>query len=185
MRIAVFILFLVLAIVIDTRFMEALRIGTVLPGIAGTLAVFLVLCAHRSHALWACLAIGLLMDFSEFALYDGDIAYCLIGPYTLGFLFGANLILPLRAMVFSRNPMTFGVLAFLFMLAVTVVYLTLWQIRGLYPGSPPPGIEASILDELGRRVLCALYSGLVAIPVGWFLVRTSPLWGFSGSVARR
>ena len=185
MRIAVFILFLVLAIVVDTRFMEALRIGEVLPGIAGTLAVFLVLCAQRSHALWACLAIGLFLDFSEFALYDGDIAYCLVGPYTLGFLFGANLILPLRAMVFSRNPMTFGVLAFLFMLAVTVVYLMLWQIRGLYPGSPPPWIEASILDELGRRVLCALYSGLIAIPVGWFLVKTSPLWGFTGSVARR
>ena len=74
MRIAVFILFLVLAIVVDTRFMEALRIGEVLPGIAGTLAVFLVLCAQRSHALWACLAIGLFLDFSEFALYDGDIA---------------------------------------------------------------------------------------------------------------
>ena len=185
MRVAVFIVFMVLAVVLDTRFMEALRIGPILPSLAGTLAVFVILCAPRQTALWSCFAIGLLLDFSDFALYQGTVAYCLVGPYTLGFLFGANLVLPLRSMVFSRNPLTFGILTVLFLVAVTVVYLALWQFRGLYPDSPPPWVEPTVLGELGRRVLCALYSGLLAIPVGWALVMSRPIWGFGAAATRR
>ncbi|MAJ47828.1 MAG: hypothetical protein CBC35_11270 [Planctomycetes bacterium TMED75] len=185
MRIAVFVVFMVLAVVLDTRFMEALRIGPILPSLAGTLAVFVVLCAPRQAALWSCFSIGLLLDLSDFALYQGSTAYCLVGPYTLGFLFGANLILPLRSMVFSRNPLTFGILTVLFLTAVTVVYIALWQFRGLYPGSPPPWVEPTVLGELGRRLLCALYSGLFAIPVGWGLVLSRPLWGFNPAATRR
>ena len=53
MRIAVFAVFMVLAVVLDTRFMEALRIGPILPSLAGTLAVFVILCAPRQAALWS------------------------------------------------------------------------------------------------------------------------------------
>lgn len=185
MRLGVFVIFLVVAIVVDTRFMEALRIGPVIPSIAGTLAVFLVLSAPRQSALWACLALGLLLDFSDVALFDGVYPYHLIGPYTLGFLFGANLILPMRAMVFSRNPLTFGLLTFFFLLGVTIVYLALWQVRGFYDGSPPPWGDGGVFNELGRRLLWSLYSGLIAIPVGWMLVRSAPIWGFAGGTVRR
>ncbi|MEC8558467.1 MAG: hypothetical protein VXY94_00155 [Planctomycetota bacterium] len=185
MRLTVFIVFLVLAVVLDTRFMEAFRIGPILPSISATLAVFVVLCAPAQVALWACFTIGLLLDFSDFAIYQGTTTYCLVGPYTLGFVFGANLVLPLRSMVFSRNPLTFGILTVLFLLAVSVLYIALWQFRGLYPGSPPPWVEPTVLGELGRRLLCALYSGALAIPVGWVLVLSRPVWGFGGAATRR
>lgn len=185
MRLGVFIIFLVVAIVADTRFMEVFRIGPVVPSIAGTLAVYLVLSAPRQTALWSCLALGLLLDFSDAAMFEGIHPYHLLGPYTLGFLFGANLVLPLRAMVFSRNPLTFGLLTFCFLIAVTIVYLALWQVRGFYEGSPAPWGEVGVFSEFGRRVLWALYSGVIAVPFGWMLVRTSPLWGFTASVVRR
>ena len=185
MRLGVFIVFLVIAIVLDTRFMEALRIGPVVPSIAGTLAVYLVLSAPRQSALWACLAIGLLLDFSEQAMFDGLYPYHLIGPYTLGFLFGANLILPMRAMVFSRNPLTFGLLTFFFLLGVTIVFLALWQLRSFYEGSPPPWGGHGVFSEFGTRLLWAFYSGLIAIPVGWLLIRSAPIWGFATGTVRR
>lgn len=185
MRVGIFIIFLVVVVVLDTRFMEALRIGPVVPSLAGTLAVFLVLCAPRRSALWACLAIGLLLDFSEYALYDGARPYHLIGPYTLGFLFGANLVQPLRAIVFSRNPLTFGLLTLVFLVGVTIIYLSLWQFRGFYEGSPPPWGTEGVMPELGRRLLWALYSGMIAVPVGWVLVRSTPIWGFAGGTIRR
>jgi hypothetical protein len=185
MRLGVLLIFLVVAIVADTRFMEVFRIGPVIPSIAGTLAVYLVLSGPRHGALWSCLVLGLLLDFSEVAMYDGVHPYHLLGPYALGFLFGANLILPLRSMVFSRNPLTFGLLTFLFLVAVTVVYLALWQVRGFYLGSPPPWGDSGALSELGTRCLWALYSGVIAVPFGWVLVRTSPIWGFTTSLARR
>lgn len=185
MRLGVFLIFLVIAIVADTRFMEVFRIGPVIPSIAGTLAVYLVLSAPRQSALWSCLALGLLLDFSNAAMYDGLHPYHLLGPYTLGFLFGANLILPLRAIVFSRNPLTFGLLSFLFLLAVTILYLAIWQVRGFYAGSPPPWGDGGVLDELGRRFLWAVYSGVFAVPFGWLLVQTSSIWGFAASTVRR
>ncbi|MDG2030346.1 MAG: hypothetical protein P8J45_05015 [Phycisphaerales bacterium] len=183
MRIGVFILFLVFVVILDTSLMEMLRIGGTVPGLAGTLAVFLVLAAPRRNALWACLAIGLLLDFNVDALYDGR-PYHLIGPYTLGFLFGANLILPLRSMVFSRNPLTFGLLTAFFLLAVSIVYLALWQIRGHYEGSMPVWGDGSAVSAFGMLLLWAVYSGAIAIPMGWLLVRTTPLWGFTGSTIR-
>ena len=185
MRIGVFIIFLVVVVVLDTRFMEALRIGAVIPSLAGTLAVFLVLCAPRRSALWACLALGLLLDFSEFALFDGGRPYHLIGPYTLGFLFGANLVQPLRSMVFNRNPLTFGLLTFIFLVGVTIIYLALWRVRGFYPGSPPPWGIDGVMSELGRRLMWALYSAVIAVPVGWALVRSTPIWGFVGGTIPR
>ena len=184
MRIGVFIIFLIAVVVLDTRFMEVLRIGGTVPGLAGTLAVFLVLSAPRRAALWACLSIGLLLDFNVEALYNGS-PYHLIGPYTLGFLFGANLLLPLRSMVFSRNPLTFGLLTFLFLFAVTIIYLALWRIRGFYAGSLPVWGTDSAVTQFGRLLLWALYSGGIAIPIGWALVRTTPIWGFSAGPIRR
>lgn len=184
MRIGVFIVSLLLVVVIDTRLMEMLRIGSIVPGLAGTLAVFLVLAAPRRSALWACLSIGLLLDFNVEAIYMGS-PYHLIGPYTLGFLFGANLILPLRSMVFNRNPLTFGLLTFLFLIAVTVVYVALWRIRGYYADTLPVWGTAGAMTEFGRLFFWALYSGGIAIPVGWLLVKTTPVWGFtSGTLPR-
>lgn len=183
MRIGVFVICLLLVVVLDTSLMEVLRIGGTVPGLAGTLAVFLILAAPRRNALWACLVTGLLLDLNVDALWDGR-PYHLIGPYTLGFLFGANLILPLRGMVFSRNPLTFGLLTALFLLAVSIVYLALWQIRGHYAGSTPIWGDASAVQAFGSLLLWALYSGAVAVPVGWLLVRTTPLWGFTGTTLR-
>jgi hypothetical protein len=184
MRIGIFLVFLLAVVVLDTRFMEVLRIGGTVPGLAGTLAVFLVLAAPRRAALWACLSIGLLLDFNVEALYDGS-PYHLIGPYTLGFLFGANLILPLRSMVFSRNPLTFGLLTFLFLLAVTIVYLAIWRVRGFYADTLPVWGTESAVTQFSRLLVWALYSGAIAIPVGWLLVRTTPIWGFTGGTVPR
>ena len=92
---------------------------------------------------------------------------------------------PLRAIVFSRNPLTFGLLTLVFLVGVTIIYLALWQVRGFYEGSPPPWGTEGAMAEFGRRMLWALYSGLIAVPVGWVLVRSTPIWGFAGGTVRR
>jgi hypothetical protein len=88
-------------------------------------------------------------------------------------------------MVFSRNPLTFGLLTFLFLLAVTIVYLAIWRVRGFYADTLPVWGTESAVTQFSRLLVWALYSGAIAIPVGWLLVRTTPIWGFTGGTVPR
>ena len=185
MRIAVFIVFALVFLTLDTRVMELLRIGPLAPSLLGTLAVFVVMSAPRRAALWSGLLLGLMLDLSAPALFEGVAVYYLVGPFTLGFFFGVHVVLPMRSMVFKRNPLTFGLLSVVFLMAVSIVYVALWHIRAFYPGSPAPWGSGPISAELLHRLLWSLYSGALAIPIGWALVRTSRLWGFSQAASRR
>ncbi|MCA9283728.1 MAG: hypothetical protein KDA22_00835, partial [Phycisphaerales bacterium] len=106
MRWGVFLIFALLAVVVDTSLVGALEIRGVMPAVAPLLAAFIALSAPPVTAMWACLVIGLLLDLSNPRMIGADQVFHLIGPYALGYLFAANLVLPLRAMVFRRNPLT-------------------------------------------------------------------------------
>ena len=183
MRWTIFLAFAVLGLVFDLGLGEVLRIDKlwqIRPSLCGVLAVFVALSAPRTSALWACFVLGLLLDLSyQVTLADNRVVH-LIGPYALGYVAGGWLVMRARTMVFRRRALTVGVMTVLCLLAVHVVVVVLFALRSRswYPGGPVYWTQTTVPVELLRRLLIAIYSGLFAIPVGWLLVRSMPLWGF-------
>lgn len=178
MRWGVFLVFALIAVALDTSFLSVFAIGDIVPQLSPLVAIFVCLGAPRTSAMWACLLLGLVIDLCSPAIDPQLRAVHLVGPHALGYLFAANLVLPLRSMVFRRNPLTLGVLAAIFSFSSALVVVAIWSIRGWYPDAPVVFGGHSALGELGRAGLRALSCGVIAIPVGWLLVRTAPIWGF-------
>ncbi|UCD76743.1 MAG: hypothetical protein JSV91_07410 [Phycisphaerales bacterium] len=154
-------------------------LGGVSPSFVALLVVFLSLFATRAAALWACWLLGVLMDLSAPSSQAGAGAVFIIGPYALGYVFGCVLILQLRALVFRKRVLTFALLTFVCMLAISVVVVGVYVIRSWYPEDPQTiYFEGSALGELMHRVGMAAYTAVLAVPLGWLLVRSLPLWGF-------
>ena len=71
------------------------------------------------------------------------------------------------------------------LVAQAIIFLLLvMRSRSWYPGGPIYWPDTSMGVEMLRRILIALYSAVAAVPVGWLLVRTLPLWGFQTSMHR-
>ena len=176
---------LLICIALDTSFLSVISIGQVHPLSTATLVVFVSLFAPRPVALWASLAAGLLLDLVTPAVFGGDRMFYLPGPYALGFVFGTQLVLLLRSMVFRRNPFAVGLLTTPFLFAVSLAYMALWSIRGVYPDTSVPWAGDPAIDELIRRLGIAAYSGAFGIPMGWLLLFTWPIWRFDLTALRR
>jgi hypothetical protein len=56
-------------------------------------------------------------------------------------------------------------------------------IRAWYPDATPSDIGA--MRSLVSKALESLYGGLAAIPLGWLLLMSLPLWGFPSTPPRR
>ena len=185
MRWVVFMVFAVVALVFDAGLGEVLRLeslGQIRPSLCVVVAVFVALSAPRVTALWACFVLGLLLDLSYPVTVADNRVVHLIGPYALGYLAGGWLVVQWRTLVFRRRPLTIGVMTLICLLAVHVVAVSIYLLRsrGWYPGEAIFWTENTAPREVLHRVLAAVYSGLVAIPAGWLLVQTIPVWGFAG-----
>lgn len=181
MRWAIFGIFAALGLVFDAGMASALALETIWnirPSLCAVLGVFIALSAPRGAALWACFVLGLLLDLSEPLTMPGDRVLHLVGPYTLGFVAGGWLIVGGRTMVFRQRPLTVGVMTVLFLLVVHAVAVMLYVVRTWYPGGPVYWTDVSTAVAILRRILIAAYSGVVALPLGWLLLRSMPLWGF-------
>ncbi len=171
------------AIGFDTGLSELLRIealGNIQPSLAAAVAVFVALWAPRTSALWACLVMGLLRDLSNPITADwGRVVYW-PGPYALGFVAGAWLALRLRPSLLRRRALTVGAMTFVTMLVAQAVVIMLGILRSSpwYPGGALHWSDTTAMAEMWRRALIAVYSGLLAVPAGWVLLRSARLWGF-------
>lgn len=183
MRWGIFAIFALLVLSLDAGLSDVLRIESlwdIRPNLCGVLAVFVALSAPRIAALWGCFMIGLLLDLSIEYTTGGNRGVYLVGPYALGLLAGGWLVLRGRTMVFRRRALTIGVMTVVSLLLAQAIIMMLLVIRSRswYPGGPIHWPDNAVGIELLRRVLIAVYSGVAAVPGGWLLVRTLPLWGF-------
>ena len=78
-----------------------------------------------------------------------------------------------------------GLLTTPFLFAVSLAYMALWSIRGVYPDTSVPWAGDPAIDELIRRLGIAAYSGAFGIPMGWLLLFTWPIWRFDLTALRR
>ena len=189
MRWGIFAIFALLVLSLDAGLSDVLRIESlwdIRPNLCGVLAVFVALSAPRIAALWGCFVIGLLLDLTIEYTAGGSRGVYLVGPYALGLLAGGWVVLRGRTMVFRRRALTMGVMTLISLLAAQaiIVMLLVLRSRSWYPGGPIHWPDTAMGIELLRRILIAVYSGIAAVPCGWLLVRTLPLWGFQTGVHR-
>jgi rod shape-determining protein MreD len=179
----IFAVFAFAALVLQLSARNALTLYSlwgISPDVVAALVVFVALFAPRTGALWAAWGLGLLVDLSP---QDHAGGYYVVGPHALGYTAGAYLVLQLRTMVFRRRALTVGFLTSLALVAASLVAVMLLSIRSFYAGDGAMGYGP--MSDLGQRCMIAMYSGLVAVPLGWLLGYTMPLWGFQPAAGRR
>jgi rod shape-determining protein MreD len=176
MRWGVFLILAFLGLVLEKSLTDVLEIRGVRPGVLALVAMYVSLWAPRMTALWAAALVGLLIDLSSPIVSATSPVVHLIGPHVLGYAFASALILQLRTMVFRRQPFAIGFLTALYIVAASIVVVAIYTIRSWY--SPELQVGWSPGGALLHRVAAAAYSGLLAIPLGWALLRLTPLFGF-------
>jgi rod shape-determining protein MreD len=172
----VFAVVVVVAVALDTSFMPRLfalkSVGQLYPQLVAAVVAYVALYAPRLSALWAAWGAGLLLDL---ALVQP--AGLMVGPHALGFTFGAFLVLQLRSIVFRKRVLTVAVLTVICLGASAFVEVAIFALRTWTSGDV---VSAGFrpLIELLRRLGMALYSGIVAVPLAWLLLKSQPAWGF-------
>ncbi len=179
---AVFAVAAVVGLVLDQALLDALALDPasrqIRPSLCAALAVFVALSAPRFPALWACYLLGLLLDLSSPLVLGGSGVFHLVGPWALGYTAGAWILLRTRRSLLRQRPLTLGAMTVVFLLAVHAVAVAVYVVRSFHPGPELSWASGGLAAEIGRRLLVSLYCGLVAVPAGWLLLRTVPLWRF-------
>ncbi|HMN95912.1 MAG TPA: hypothetical protein PKC43_09980 [Phycisphaerales bacterium] len=184
MRWSVFLVAALLVTALDGSLMGLFSVGGTAPSLAPLLVVFVAMHAPRPTAMWAGMLVGLLADLST-PLVDGTLRPIhLIGPAALGYLFAVNLVLPLRSMVLRRNPLTLVVLVALASFGCGLVITAIWTARSLLGESIDPFGGRSAAGELALVSLRGALSGAAALPMGWLLMKSAPIWGFQSGGSR-
>jgi len=157
--------------------------GSITPLAMPCLVVFVALFAPRMMAYIATLALGLLVDLSP---GHGDLSHGvhLIGPSTLGFFVCAILIIKIRNVVFRRKVFTIVILTVGCVVVTDAVEVVILILRSLMPWTPPLSGTGGIAG-LAKMLAGAIYSGLLAVPLGWCLLSTIGMWRFSTPSGRR
>lgn len=149
----------------------------VYPSLLLVLLVFVGLQAQPMTVAWAGLALGLLVDL----MYPGggDAPAAVLGPAALGYLVGAYAVIQLRTLLFRDSTLTLAIMVFAVGIFVNLVEVAVYSFRQIefLAGADIPGWSAT--DQLVKRFLRLVYSTIVAVPVGYLLLKTQPLWQFA------
>ncbi len=175
---------LFVALVLDVSFMPIFDLGGITPRLVVIVVAFAAMHVDGSIVRWFALLTGFLMDLSEPSLSGPRAPLYLIGPSTLGMLFGVEVLLSIRGMLIRKNPLSVGFVSLLLSLTNGLFWTAWWALRSWYPDSPPPWGDGSALRAFGMQFLASISTGICGIPVGFFLLRFSGAWGFPSVLAR-
>lgn len=189
MRWVIFSIFAFVALVVQSGLGLLLHWPGGDPSLLWVLAAFVAMWAPPTTALWAALALGLLLDLQPVAVGTGADAVAIMGPNAIGFVAGAYAVTVVRGVFYRESSTAFAVMVGLAGIVMQLVTVALFTLRGLplLAGDPLPGWQ--LADEFYSRFFCLLYSAAIALPLGWILMRFAAIWGFEtgkgGQGARR
>ncbi|HJN71552.1 MAG: hypothetical protein HOC93_01955 [Phycisphaerae bacterium] len=158
-------------------------LGSITPLAMPCLVVFVGLFAPSMMAYVTALLLGFLVDLSpgQSELTQG---IHLIGPNTLGFFVSVILIVKIRNVVFRRKVFTVVILTAGCVVVTDAVEVFILIARSLMPWTPSlSGSEG--ISGLIKMLATAIYSGLLAVPLGWCLLSTIGMWRFATPTGRR
>lgn len=179
----VFLAALWLALGLDVGLRDALQLGnSAAPSLTLILAAFIALWGPRMHAIYAAVLAGVCLDLMGARAAPGATeAVTTLGPTALGAALGAYAVLTARAMVERTNIFALPAMTVMLSALTHLVVVFCFSVREAYD----PAVAFDALPELGARMLSALYSGAVAIPVGIILTPMARLFGFHPHHGRR
>lgn len=180
MRWSIYLVFLLVALAFDASVGGVLRIASVQPRIVPATVVFALFAAPRLHAVRIAFLAGLLCDLLSPSVRSDGTQLVVIGPWTLGFALGALAVVPLRSLLYHRNPFSGGFAVIVFSLLASVVFVAIWSARILFLSDELPAWwPGSGAAELWRQAKSSFANGVIAIPALWILGKSRALWGFS------
>jgi rod shape-determining protein MreD len=139
---------------------------------------FVALSGPTVPVLWVAVLLGLVAD-----LYSPRDAgnLVVVGPYALGYMAGAYLVLVMRGLMFRRSPLSMIFLSILATAMAELVVVTIMTMRSVY--TDPSAWAAG--RELTNRMLGALYTVMTAGVLSLILFPLTPLFGFQDIHSRR
>lgn len=193
MRWPVFLILAYLALALDGGLRGLWVYHGTWPELPLILLVFIALSAPARHVAWSALLLGLLVDLQPIAVHlpsDRSSAadLVLVGPNALGYMLAGFAAYQFRGFAFRDSPITVAVAALFSGVFAHLVVVALLSFRGFSWLTAEPIPDYSAAADLVARALRLLYTAVVALPVGWLLIRSDPLWGFpliKGTAYRR
>ncbi len=180
MRWSVYLLMILVSIAVDASAGALLEIAGAQPRFLPCVTVFALLSAPKIYAVRLAMLAGLFADLLSPTLRVDGSQLTVIGPWTLGFALGALAVLPLRSLLYHRNPISSGFAVLVFSWLAAVVFVALWMVRqGLWSGEQPSWWPGTGAREMWHQTKTALANGVIAIPTVWLLEKSRTLWGFS------
>jgi cell shape-determining protein MreD len=156
--------------------------GSITPQAIPCLVVFIALFAPETAALFVALALGILVDLSPGHGELGAGAH-LIGPNALGFVVTTLLILRVRNIVFRRRILTIVFFTAGAVIVTAAVHSFVLITRGLMPWNP--AAVGGGFGAFAKLFGTAIYTGLLAVPLGWCFLSTIGMWKFHSPTGRR
>lgn len=186
MRSSVFLAALIACLLLDSAFLQVLSVGGVRPWFFPVLLAFISFNAGKRAAWWGALGMGVAYDLASPMALGNHATFVVVGPNALGCLLAAAAAIPLRGVVFKRNPVAVAVLSGALLVVHQIGWFAVWTLRG-WLGDPVPWTVGHVGGAMLDAVWAAGYTALVGVPVCLALDRLEWLWGFPpiGSVARR
>lgn len=156
---------------------HTLQLGphAIAPSFVIALLIFIALHASHRSATWAAIVLGLLIDLTGSLELAPSGTTVLVGPHAIAFFLAAQMVLAMRGMIVSRNPLSMGVLSLVAAAVaqiVVVAFLTIHRFMG-----DPIVLNAS--ERLVVGFASAVYTGIVAILLALVLIPVTPLFGFA------
>ncbi len=159
---------------------QALQVGSwdIAPSFVLILLVFVSLWAKPIHALWAALFLGVSLDMLNLVPTKSGETIAILGPWALACMLTAYTVLNFRVLMFRRNPLSIAFLCTVGGAISGVLVLAILSLRAYYDDI----LLVSASADLGRRLLTALYTGVLALPLGPALHWIGPWLGFKRPV---
>jgi hypothetical protein len=120
----------------------------------------------------------MLVDLGFPVQHAGGTPLYIIGPHALGYVLASFAVLQIRPMVFRQRVLTLAILSLGAVLLAGIVVTAILSLRATYPGGDAPAPHTVGSHRLLMSMGSAVYTALLAVPVGILLGWSLPLWSF-------
>ncbi|WP_432799496.1 hypothetical protein [Poriferisphaera sp. WC338] len=155
-------------------------LGGMAPSLLLVLGVYVVMMGRGNVVLWVMLGLGVVVDLMSSTIPGGPI----VGPNALGFLVGGIAVLQMRGFVFRESVLAMSVMVFACGIFASLVAIFMIKLRGLgwLTNEPVPGWQSA--DQMYRYFMMLVYTTVLSLPLGFVLMKSTPMWGFGPRAAR-
>jgi len=187
MRWIPFVIFAFLFLALQIGLGDLLEVGGVRPELLFIFMIYVAAMGPVPEALWGALVLGLLSDLTAPLPAPAEAGagpvggfVTVIGPHALGYSLGAAFTFQLRTMLYRQHPVSLMLMVLLSAIIAHLLTVFLISTRGLLGEwfGWWAAFQWSPTEELVDRFLMILYTTLLALPIGWVLIRLAPLFAF-------